>query len=42
MLQIAQEEAMKLYETDPQLQHEEHALLQESVRRFWEKAGDVS
>ncbi len=42
MLQIAQEEAIKLCATDPELQQEEHVLLQESVQRFWEKAGDFS
>jgi ATP-dependent DNA helicase RecG len=42
MLQIAQEEAIKLYEADPQLQQEEHNLLHESVLHFWHKAGDVS
>ncbi len=42
MLQIAQEEAMKLYEADPELQQEAHTQLRERVGRFWESAGDVS
>jgi ATP-dependent DNA helicase RecG len=42
MLTIAQKEAVRLFEADPQLQREEHALLRESVRHFWEKAADVS
>jgi ATP-dependent DNA helicase RecG len=42
MLQIAQEEAVKLYEADPELQQADHAQLRERVGRFWEKAGDVS
>ena len=42
MLQIAQEEAVKVYEADSQLQQEEHILLRNSVARFWDKAGDVS
>jgi ATP-dependent DNA helicase RecG len=42
MLQIAQEEAVKLYKSDPQLQQDDHSLLRERVAYFWEKAGDVS
>ncbi|UCC51621.1 MAG: ATP-dependent DNA helicase RecG [Anaerolineaceae bacterium] len=42
MLQIAQEEAVKLFEADPELQQADHAQLRERVGRFWEKAGDVS
>ena len=42
MLQIAQEEAVKLYESDPQLQQDDHSFLRERVAHFWEKAGDVS
>jgi ATP-dependent DNA helicase RecG len=42
MLQIAQEEAAKLYEADPELQQDGHTQLRERVGRFWETAGDVS
>ena len=42
MLLTAQEEAVKLYESDPQLQQEEHNLLRDRVAQFWLKAGDVS
>ena len=42
MLQIAREEAVKLYQADPQLQQDDHKMLRERVTRFWEKAGDVS
>ncbi len=42
MLQIAQEEAVKVFQSDPQLQQDEHALLRESVAHFWDKSGDVS
>jgi ATP-dependent DNA helicase RecG len=42
MLQIAQEEAVKLYEADPELQQDGHTQLRERVGRFWETAGDVS
>lgn len=34
--------AQSIFETDPDLQHPEHALLAEAVDRFWGKGGDVS
>ena len=42
MLQIAREEAVKILETDPQLEQAEHHLLRERMNRFWETAGDLS
>ncbi len=42
MLQIAQEEAVKIYEADPDLQQDDHGPLRERVSQFWDKTGDVS
>ncbi len=42
MLEIAQTEAADLFAADPNLEKPEHELLQKSVAKFWEQAGDVS
>lgn len=42
MLEIAQSEAADLFAADPLLERPEHHLLQASVAKFWEQAGDVS
>ncbi len=42
MLQAARDEAGRLFEEDPLLEKEEHRLLRERVRRFWEEAADIS
>jgi ATP-dependent DNA helicase RecG len=42
MLQIAREEATKIFAVDPQLEQPEHHLLRERMSQFWEKAGDLS
>ncbi len=42
MLILARSEALRLTESDPNLEKEEHQLLHQHVERFWEKAGDIS
>jgi ATP-dependent DNA helicase RecG len=42
MLQIAREEAIRIFEVDPQLMQAEHSLLRERMSQFWETAGDLS
>lgn len=42
MLQIAREEAIRLFEIDPQLAQTEHHELRERMNQFWETAGDLS
>ena len=42
MLEMAQVDAADLFADDPLLEKPEHRLLQESVAKFWEQAGEVS
>ena len=42
LLELAREEAQRLFGSDPLLQEPEHALLREKVEEFWEDAGDIS
>lgn len=42
MLEIAREEAVRLCESDPHLEQEDHRLLRETVQHFWQEAGDIS
>ena len=42
MVARAREEAEKIYQADPELEQDEHKLLQEQVGRFWQDAADVS
>ena len=41
-LERARVEANRLFESDPDLEKPENAVLRQRVRRFWEDAGDVS
>lgn len=42
LVQLAQQEALTLYEEDPELKQPEHQLLAEFVKRHYPKAGDIS
>jgi ATP-dependent DNA helicase RecG len=42
VMQMAQEEAIALFEADPELSLPEHRLLREHVAQFWQRSGDVS
>ena len=42
MLTIAREEAEAMIQADPELEKPEHQYLQARVKKFWEKAGDIS
>jgi ATP-dependent DNA helicase RecG len=42
MLTIAREEALAIFEADPNLEEPQHQPLQEKIAAFWEDAGDVS
>ncbi len=42
MLKIAQSEAQKIAEADPNLELPEHQQLRQRVARFWQNAGDAS
>ncbi|MFO7682939.1 MAG: ATP-dependent DNA helicase RecG [Chloroflexota bacterium] len=42
LLTIAREEAESIIQDDPELVNPEHQFIRDRVRKFWEKAGDVS
>lgn len=42
MLELAREEAERLFETDPFLEQPAHQMLQDRVAEFWQNMGDVS
>lgn len=42
MLEIARDEAARLFKDDPQLEQPEHLPLREQVDRFWRQASDIS
>jgi ATP-dependent DNA helicase RecG len=42
LLELARDEAQRLFATDPLLEEPEHELLHEKVADFWEDAGDIS
>ncbi|MDX1414852.1 MAG: ATP-dependent DNA helicase RecG, partial [Candidatus Promineifilaceae bacterium] len=42
LVQVTREEAIKLFEKDPQLEQKEHEFLREQLSRFWETAGALS
>ena len=42
LLEMARDEAQRIFAADPLLQRPEHAALHEKVADFWQDAGDVS
>jgi hypothetical protein len=42
LLELAREQAQRLFEADPTLSVPEHRLLAQKVARFWAGATDVS
>jgi len=42
LLELAREEAQRLFASDPLLEEPEHKMLHEKVAAFWEDAGDIS
>ena len=42
LLELAREEAQRLFANDPLLEEPEHEMLHEKVAAFWEDAGDIS